>query len=205
MDMQSGIPSTEIKPQCQRVSDHRRARSGAGHLLSTTMKWLAVVWALAGCSYQLLVNPANRPLPPDIYEAPTDALPIQIINAQDDRQQVLIHPGVIRYYGVMHDWTQIAADLLHEELSRRGIEIVPDASKKIMLRVLNAQLFTSSNSSTGLAYVRLNLEVQDSHASSIIFEGSHSDSDVNTAAGAAITSAVAAFLRDPVLVNLITQ
>jgi len=167
---------------------------------------LIFILPVVGCTTKVVVVPVGIPTDHGMVNEFKGGSPLEIVNAQLDNNEVIIcRWGQIRYYGVMHDWTQSVIIQLQKELSQREINIVPLANKKLSLWVENAEIFPDSQVGSGRIYCRLKLKVESGVGNVSVFEGNHSAGSLDIAVGGAVTSAVAALLRDPSLLEYITK
>jgi hypothetical protein len=167
---------------------------------------LIVILPLVGCATKIVVVPVGIQMEPGSVKEFKGGSPLEIVNAQPDNNEVIIcRIANVHFYGVMHDWTEAVVTQLQKELSQREIDIVPQANKKISLHVDNVKIFFGSQLGSGGVYSRLRLKVESGDGHVRIFEGNHSAVSFYDAVGGAVTSAVAALLRDPSLLEYITK
>jgi hypothetical protein len=168
---------------------------------------LIVILPVVGCANkQVVVVPVGIPMAPGMVNEFMGGSPLEIVNAQPDNNEYIIHRGAYSdLYGVMHDWTEAVIAQLQKELNQRGINIVPQANKKLSLCVENAKILFGSQVGGGLVYSSLKLKVENGDGYVSVFEGNHSADSLDLAVGGAVTSAVAALLRDSSLLEYITK
>lgn len=165
-----------------------------------------VILQVVGCASKIVVVPVGIQMGPGMVNEFRGGSPIEIVNAQLDNNELIIHRGAyFHLYGVMNAWTEAVVVQLRKELNQREINIVPQAYKKLSLRVENAKIFFGSQLGSGLVYSSLKLKVESGDGHVRVFEGNHSAEYLNLAVGGAVTSSVAALLRDPSFLEYITK
>ena len=169
---------------------------------------LIVIFQVIGCApkHKQVVLPVGIQMNPGMVNEFRGGSPLEIVNAQPDNHEMIIHRGAyFHLYGVMHDWTEAVVTQLRKELSQREINIVPQANKKLSLCVKNAKIFFGSQVGGGQVYSSLKLKVESGNGHVRVFEGNHSANSLDLAVGGAVTSSVAVLLRDPSFLEYITK
>jgi hypothetical protein len=166
---------------------------GMSYLISvSSRKLLALVlilFAFVGCTHRLVIK--QYPMKEGMVPNFAGLQPVNIINAQDSAEEVLIGQILVvhKYLANLQEWTDTAVKVLKSELHERNIATNIEAQKKIKLAITDVEL--------SFAGCTLNLKVETGDGYTRMFTGdNNSPWKINRACGGAVTRAVAAMLND---------
>ena len=149
---------------------------------------LMILFGFAGCTGRLVVK--QYPMEEGMVPNFVGRQPVNVINAQDSAEEVLISQiGVHKYLVDLQKVTDTAIKVLESELHERNIVTTIEAEKKIELAITDVDL--------GFARCILYLKVETGDGYTRVFTGyNNSPWKINRACGGAVTRAVAAMLND---------
>jgi hypothetical protein len=150
--------------------------------------------ALAGCGpVNVKPDPSTFPVPADAAAQLRGKQSVALNNAYPSETVATIFSGAVEWHADLRQCTETAITLLGEEMTKKGIELSPTASKKITLRVLNLH----AGPSAFVIKSSLTLEVlYGDGAKSVIVTENSSPADAHRAVSGAIMYAVTRLLRD---------
>jgi len=162
---------------------------------------LLVLLATVGCTHHYVPNASTFRLD-DIHEF-SSANSISLENAQTATVDVLFATNAgHEFYGNLQKWTETAMAITQRELTKRGMQVTDNTSKKMKLSV------SSVKGTFGFAVIRiettLKAETSDGYVNTYMGDN-RSPATIYRAADGAVMRAVAEMLRDRKIVEYLIE